>query len=375
MTLVSTLQLIYTHVVLSRQKESIGGEKPSAVCIVFAVEIFKLILCFFMEYFFCSPRHILKCVICDIGKIYVSKNSKKVSRDGIVLAIPAFLFSIQNNLLHYAISNLSPTAFLVLLQTKIPLTAILSRLLLSTRMHTHQMVSLTLLTLGVILTQIESQKLNQHKSIEKNTIKLTSSNVETSNPIFRLISHPGAILAVLVASFSSAFCSILSEYLFRPTSSVPGINITGPKLSLTRIKKKNKKFDTVNGVVKRKDPKVSLWIQIARLGVFALLFSSIIMILDMCGGRGIESPFTHFSLQTCILVVFQSVSGILSAVVSRHTSAVMRAYSNSASIVLQALLSRIFLLEDAEIGMQASKTGGILLVTISLILYAFPPFS
>jgi hypothetical protein len=213
-----------------------------------------------------------------------------------------------------------------------------------------------LLTLGVTLSQLDGTRkgFGQKKTLHD----------AAGIPFYQL----DAILAVLLTSFSSAFCNVLLEYLLKPSKNTTEVAKSPPPNSASMIEKHH-----VDYKEPEKPVETSMWIQIARLGVFALSSSTLFMFLSICKDGRLRSPFAHFSRQTCIVVILQSITGLLTAVVSRHTSAIMRAYSNSASIVLQALLSMdIFSTTDQTQQTHMSTMCGIVLVSVSLILYAAP---
>jgi len=74
------------------------------------------------------------------------------------LAIPAFCYSLQNNLVFIAISNLSAAAAQVLYQLKTLTTALFSVLLLGRSFQPSQWASFVMLGLGVVLVQTQDAK-------------------------------------------------------------------------------------------------------------------------------------------------------------------------------------------------------------------------
>ena len=70
------------------------------------------------------------------------------------LAIPAFCYALQNNLVFLAISNLSAAAAQVLYQLKTLTTALFSVILLGRTFQPSQWASFVLLGLGVVLVPV-----------------------------------------------------------------------------------------------------------------------------------------------------------------------------------------------------------------------------
>ena len=74
------------------------------------------------------------------------------------LSVPSILYSIQNNLLYYALTHLDAATFQVGYQMKILTTAFFSFFMLNKAHSYTQIGSLILLTLGVSLTQLSTVK-------------------------------------------------------------------------------------------------------------------------------------------------------------------------------------------------------------------------
>lgn len=72
------------------------------------------------------------------------------------LAVPSVLYSLQNNLLYYALSHLDAATFQVGYQAKILTTAVCSVLMLNRSLSRRQWAALLLLTVGVSLAQLSA---------------------------------------------------------------------------------------------------------------------------------------------------------------------------------------------------------------------------
>lgn len=72
------------------------------------------------------------------------------------LAIPASIYTLQNNVLFYALARLDVTTFQITYQLKIVTTAVCMRILLAKQLSLRQWVALCLLMLGVIGIQVDS---------------------------------------------------------------------------------------------------------------------------------------------------------------------------------------------------------------------------
>lgn len=90
--------------------------------------------------------------------------------DILYLCLPAFLYSIQNNLLYIGNKNLPSTIYQVIYQAKIISTALMSVLLLNKKLHIIQWFSLFLLFIGVVIVMpkkndVLNDEMNPYKGL------------------------------------------------------------------------------------------------------------------------------------------------------------------------------------------------------------------
>ena len=82
------------------------------------------------------------------------------------LSVPSLLYTVQNNLLYYALSHLDAATFQVGYQVKILTTAFFSMFLLGKSLTRLQWISLIILTIGVSLAQLAA---HENKQEHENT--------------------------------------------------------------------------------------------------------------------------------------------------------------------------------------------------------------
>ena len=129
--------------------------------------------------------------------------------DTIMMAIPAPLYTLQNNLLILAVTNLDAATYQVTYQLKILTTAGFSFILLGKQLVSKQWLSLLLLLkVGVSLVQLPTNMCEKHKQDQ-------------------LV----GCLAVLTACFSSGFAGVFYEKLVMPISQ-PSVIIRNLQLGI-----------------------------------------------------------------------------------------------------------------------------------------------
>lgn len=89
--------------------------------------------------------------------------------DSIKTGFPAFLYTIQNNLIYLAISNLDAAVFQVTVQIKLLTTALFTVIMLNRSLKFTQWVSLFVLFVGISIIQIQNVKSN-NSDAQKNAV-------------------------------------------------------------------------------------------------------------------------------------------------------------------------------------------------------------
>uniref|UniRef100_A0A667ZLN8 Solute carrier family 35 member A3b n=1 Tax=Myripristis murdjan TaxID=586833 RepID=A0A667ZLN8_9TELE len=112
------------------------------------------------------------------------------------LAVPAGIYTLQNNLLYVALSNLDAATYQVTYQLKILTTALFSVTMLGKRLGCNQWLSLLILMAGVALVQ--SADASQQTSLSAG---------------FQFV----GLMAVLTACFSSGFAGVYFEKILKET--------------------------------------------------------------------------------------------------------------------------------------------------------------
>ncbi|XP_054715721.1 UDP-galactose transporter senju-like [Uloborus diversus] len=118
--------------------------------------------------------------------------------------VPAFLYSLYNNLTFINLSVFDPTTYYLLLQLRVVVTGVVFQVLFKKQLSRKQWISLLLLTVGCIVKQMHTKpSMPSEKDSEGN---------ETS-------SHAAYFyfLLVLIQVFCSCFAGVYNEYLLKDT--------------------------------------------------------------------------------------------------------------------------------------------------------------
>ncbi|XP_047445201.1 solute carrier family 35 member A3b [Mugil cephalus] len=230
------------------------------------------------------------------------------------LAVPAGIYTLQNNLLYVALSNLDAATYQVTYQLKILTTALFSVSMLGKRLGSYQWISLLLLMAGIVLVQWPTES---EGDSEKKVLSASSQFV--------------GLMAVLVACVSSGFAGVYFEKILKET-------------------------------------KQSVWLRNIQLGVFSFVFGFVgMMVYD---GEAVREAgmFQGYNLVACTVVVLQAMGGLIIAVVIKYADNILKGFATSLSIIVSTVIS-YFVLKDFN------PTGlfffGAVLVVAATFLYGY----
>ena len=191
----STMVLVLRY---SRTMTNASGQKPYlSSTAVFLSEVLKLFICFFIVL---KDSRFHPSDFCGALNEYIF--SKPV--DTLKMCVPALLYTIQNNLLYLALTNLDAATYQVTYQLKILTTALFSVLLLRKQLSKLKWLSLVILMFGVTLVQWRSEDENLKGNVKDEQRNISKSLV--------------GLIAVLCACFSSGFAGVYFEKVLKTSS-------------------------------------------------------------------------------------------------------------------------------------------------------------
>jgi solute carrier family 35 (UDP-sugar transporter), member A1/2/3 len=224
----------------------------------------------------------------------------------LAMAVPAILYTIQNNLVFIAVHNLEAATFQVSYQLKILTTALFSTWMLRKRIGYLQWLALTLLAIGVGMAQIPPHSIHSRsippvKPLQDVAVgSATVAAVAHQGP--RLQSTGTGLVAVLLASLSSGFSGVYFEKAL-------------------------------------KGGHLSIWIRNIQLGLFGLLFG--LLTIGFNDWRAVirDGFFYGYTPAVWIMVLVGALGGLTVAVVVKYADNILKGFATSMSIILSALVS------------------------------------
>jgi uncharacterized membrane protein len=151
---------------------------------VFVMEVMKLIICILVVAYQTRSSFLYEL------KFHTIHSPMEILK----LCVPSLLYTIQNNLLYLALTNLDAATYQVCYQLKILTTALFSAILLHRKFSTTKWASLVVLTVGVAIVQLSGSK-DQHQEDSDNT---------SSSDRYRTI----GLIAVFCAAATSGFSGV-----------------------------------------------------------------------------------------------------------------------------------------------------------------------
>ncbi|KAK8803690.1 hypothetical protein WA158_001384 [Blastocystis sp. Blastoise] len=276
-----------------------GPQYNSATAVLLG-EVMKLVMSFML---ICFEKHSI-----SGGFSTISRTLQSNQIDVLKQAIPAILYTIQNNFLYVAISNLEAAVYQVSSQVKLLTAAIFSVTMLGKHIACAQWFSLFILGIGVALVQLDN----------------TSSEPKENTNLFI------GLGAILISCTTSGFAGVYMERMF-------------------------------------KDVKLSIWVRNFWLAFWSLI-SGILMIAFTSPSTFNPSKFFEgYSIWAWIAIILLAIGGLIIALVLKYADNILKAFGGSASIILSSIIS-IYLFDFKVSTLFAI---GCLLVSVATVLYSW----
>jgi UDP-sugar transporter A1/2/3 len=218
-------------------------------------------------------------------------------RNTLLLTVPASAYNLQMSLEYVALANLNAAVFSVLVQTKLLFTATFAAAVLRKKLKYIQVISLVLLTSGVMLCNLSNAKDGSSSS---------SSSVDTIK----------GVTATLGIALSSGFASVYTEKVIKAQGSSAGkrpVQSDGREygLAYTQVQ-------------------LSL-MSLVTIGIYACMmdFTQIVE----------KGLFHNFTFGAFLSVFSSAIGGLIVAAVLKYADSVLKGYATAMSVILTGVLS------------------------------------
>lgn len=270
---------------------------------------------------------IMKLVICNsvifmqVGSspyLYVAELKKHIvntPREVLKLSVPSLLYTVQNNLLYLALTNLDASTYQVCYQLKILTTAIFSMIMMKRKFSIKKWLALLMLAAGVSIIQISGS--GDYSMEEHHRYNLNN----------RLV----GLVSVIFASCTSGFSGIYFEKVIKGSVS-------------------------------------SLWIRNIQMGLPSIIFAFITVLLKDLETVQKKGFFGGYTFIVWIVVIVQASGGLIVALVVKYADSVLKVFASSISIVVSCVISILFL----DFHPNFWFVCGTFLVVTSTVLYSKP---
>lgn len=244
-----------------------------------------------------------------------------------LIFVPSVLYVVQNNLLFFGAKMLPTVVYVVCTQTKILTTALMSRIILGTRLNKVEYASLFFLAAGICLVQLRES--------DSDTVALGDN----------LLPETLGMVAVLAASLTSATAGITLEKIYKGTIQTNGHHLESSAVEHT------------------------IWTRNVQLSVISLPFALIGALWqqsDLLVTRAFTQGFDEY---VWAVVVCQAGGGVIIAFVMKFANNIMKCFAIAISICLCAVYS--IAMGDLEVS--TSLVLGILTVVTSVYIFTTKP--
>lgn len=240
----------------------------------------------------------------------------------LLVLVPASAYNLQMSLEYVAMSNLDAALFSVLVQSKLVFTATFASVVLRKKLRKLQVISLVLLTSGVMLCNLSRMNMGSGKEGEDSFMDA------------KMIKGVTATLGIAV---SSGFASVFTEKVIKAHKKSLSENAAPPSLAYTQV-------------------------QLASMSLLAIGAYAIVMDFRPIVEYGL---FQNFTFGAVLTVLMSALGGLTVAAVLKYADSILKGYATALSVILTGVLSVHFFGTDLNLiyGM------GVVNVVMAVLLY------
>lgn len=234
------------------------------------------------------------------------------------MGVPAICYTIQKNLSLYAISQLSPAVYQILLQSKVLTTALFSYLIMQKEFRLNQKLSLIILFVGLSLVELSL---------------ITDNTAPPRSVEGFLVGSIAAFLACILSGFTAVYI----EY-------------------------------TIKKMGRTEQRSYTVWVRNLQLAIFGILASILAVFVWDKQAINTHGIFSGFNGIVWALIFTGSFGGLLVSLVVKYSDNVLRTFATSVAVIAAGILSQFIF----DIKITPLFIMGTVLVVFSIYLYSAP---
>lgn len=214
--------------------------------------------------------------------------------DMVKMLVPACIYTVQNNLLYVAVSNLDAATYQVSYQLKILTTALFSVAMLKKSIGSVQWLSLFMLFVGVSVVQLQP--------VDGPVAQSPEGTLPTQNPLSQTQKPLLGLAAVVASSMCSGFAGVYFEKTLKGTHT-------------------------------------PLWARNFQLATFGIIIGTVGMYVN--DGDKIKEKGILFGYHKLVwaIIAMQAFGGLLVGVVVKYADNILKGFAAAVSIVISCILS------------------------------------
>mmetsp|Transcript_29831 Transcript_29831/g.54053 ORF Transcript_29831/g.54053 Transcript_29831/m.54053 type:complete len:283 (+) Transcript_29831:2-850(+) len=218
--------------------------------------------------------------------------------NAVLLAVPAAVYNLQQTLEYVALSNLDAAVFSVLVQSKLVCTAIFAVLLMGMKLRKAQVISLVLLTTGVMLANMKCAAPPREGEVEGREASMDTMT---------------GVLATLGISLASGFAAVYTEKVIKSQKTT---HFDRSKYSLAYMQ-----------------------VQLAGMSLMVMGAFAVATEFEVINERGL---WHNVNASAWVAIVNSALGGLTVAAVLKFADSVLKGYATAVSVMLTGCLSMVF---------------------------------
>ena len=313
----------------------VGGHRYYTSTAVFLNEVIKFAISLTMALYELSTNMSSNA---PVTALFGELISSVFTGDSWKLAIPALLYTLQNSLQYFAVSNLDAATFQVTYQLKILATAIFSVTMLSRSLNARKWLSLVMLMFGVAIVQIPSDAEPAVPTLKE--LKDGTTGWQLPRTLEQMRDMGNVAAAQLLSKRSATYEGIDEDFAMHNPRMNPPLGLAAVIVACVISGLAGVYFEKV---LKDSSSKSSLWIRNVQLSFYSLFPALFIGIMFKDGEQIAKTGFfTGYNWVVWTAIVFQALGGVIVALVVNYADNIAKNFATSISIIFSFLFSVCF---------------------------------